>query len=47
MQILVTDDFAPAKHFKRSGKPFHAIKPFEGERMNVALSVDPFDEPLP
>jgi len=47
MRILVADDPAPAKHFKRSGKPFLAIKPFEGERMNVALSVDPFDEPLP
>jgi hypothetical protein len=46
-QILLTEDSASAKHFKRSGKHCFAIKPIEGARMNAALDADPFDEPLP
>jgi hypothetical protein len=46
-QILLTEDSASAKHFKRSGKHCFAIKPIEGVRMDAALGADPFDEPLP
>ena len=45
--ILLTEDSASAKHFKRSGKHSFAMKPIEGVRMDAAMDADPFDEPLP